>query len=190
MFKLFSIIVIGIFALDLFTNFEEPEKPKPVEIVKTSRTIDLAPEPSYTEKAVPEQVQPETVQPVSQPVQQSQKQYVEPVSAPAPAVQSDAQRVASLGVSLGSPLPVVFASCQASSGVDVTTIRGCYYPGDNKIIITQYATMYDDSYVSCIIRHEMRHAWQYQNGMFDIQNGVIVNRSWLESDATAASGCS
>lgn len=99
------------------------------------------------------------------------------------------ERLNRLAQSLGITYPVVATDCYIP-GQDPTSIRGCYFTGTFFIGITKYALIYDDTFVSCVIRHEARHLWQDLNGLFQIQNGEIVNREWLEADATAYSGCS
>lgn len=99
------------------------------------------------------------------------------------------ERLNRLAQSLGITYPVVPTDCYIP-GQDPTAIRGCYLTGTYYIGITKYALVYDDAFVSCVMRHEARHLWQDLNGLFDIQNGEIVNRDWLEADATAHSGCS
>jgi hypothetical protein len=99
------------------------------------------------------------------------------------------QRVNRLAALVGATVPVYAADCYLP-GVDPTMVRGCYWPDQKVIFITKYALMYDDSFVTCILAHEVRHAWQDANGMFQYQNGILINRDWLEADATAYSGCS
>lgn len=183
MFKALAVIVVLIFGFDALTNFEQVKEEIPVQQVKTS-TYRTVSKPLQTHKVV-EPAQPEVIeQPqISQPVVQEQ------TVTPEPQPESVQQRLSRLASSVGSVLPFVPGECYLP-GIDPSTIRGCYQPGASVIYITQYATMYDDGYVMCIMRHEARHAWQYSNGMFDIQNGIIVNRDWLESDATSYSGCS
>jgi hypothetical protein len=185
MFKAIAIIVALIFGFDALTNFEQPKEETPVQQAKTStyRAVSTTPKPSTT--AVPT-IEPEVVQ---QPVSNNVPTVQQPAPVSAPEPESVQQRLNRLSSSVGSLLPFVAGECHIP-GLDPSTIRGCYYPGASVIQITQYATMYDDNYVMCIMRHEARHAWQYANGMFDIQNGIIVNRDWLEADATASSGCS
>lgn len=186
MLKALAIIFALIFGFDALTNFEQPKEETPVQQAKITvhRAPSMTVTPLPTQEALPEEPESQVVtQPVKNNVSQSQPVVQQP------AVESVQQRLNRLSASVNSPIPFVPGECYLA-GVDPSTIRGCYYPGASSINITQYATMYDDSYVMCIMRHEARHAWQYANGMFDIQNGVIVNRDWLESDATSYSGCS
>jgi hypothetical protein len=110
-----------------------------------------------------------------------------PSSIPEP--EAAQQRVSRLASLAGATVPVYAADCYLP-GLDPTIVRGCYWPDQKAIYITKYALMYDDSYVLCVIKHEIRHAWQDANGMFQYQNGILINRDWLEADATAYSGCS
>lgn len=191
MLKAFAIVIALVFGLDALTNFEPPKEEIPVQDVKTStyRVVKNVPRDVSvsTPVATPE------AQPVEQPVVNQeapvQQAAPAPVAVSAPHVESVQERLNRLSSSVGSILPFVPGECYLP-GTDPSLIRGCYQPGASVIRITQYATMYDDSYVLCIMRHESRHAWQYANGMFNIQGSTIVNRDWLESDATAYSGCS
>ena len=99
------------------------------------------------------------------------------------------ERLNRIATEQGISTQVVAADCYLP-GVDPTTVRGCYWPGSYVIYITKYALMYDDAYVACIMRHEARHVWQDANNLYQYENGILVNRDWLEQDATNASGCS
>ena len=132
------------------------------------------------------EVVPETIEIVEEPTQVFSTPYSPPMPSP---VASDQERLNTLASQIGVSVPVYAAACNVP-GYDPTQVRGCYMPDKKVIHITRYALMYDDSYVHCILSHEARHAWQDANGMFNYQNGVLVNRDWLEADATAYSGCS
>lgn len=187
MIRFIGIVAFLIFGFDAITNFEPPKPaPTPTQtssytspVSKPVATPTLTPEPVVTQTPVPAGTQKTTTQ--SAPV----VQQVAPIPAPE-TLQSRLNRIAT---SLGIRTPVISGDC-SYPGIDPSTIRGCYNPGSNLIYITKYATMYDDSYVGCIMKHEARHVWQEVNGMYQYQNGEIINRAWLEADAQAYSGCS
>ena len=178
----FGIVLAAVLPLTSFISQPEQVEAVTVQVVegKVTRDKELTPSPTPTptEEVVQESVAPAVQAPVNIP----NATY----TAPTEGVQDRLNRLAS---SMGITYPLVAADCHLP-GVDPTMIRGCYWPGSYVIYITKYALMYDDAYVSCIIRHEARHLWQDLNGLYDIQSGVIVNRDWLEADATAYSGCS
>jgi hypothetical protein len=134
---------------------------------------------------VPEVVEAEKVTEYSAPVERN----IAPPLSTIPEPEAAQQRVSRLAAQVGTTVPVYAADCYLP-GIDPTIVRGCYWPDQKVIYITKYALMYDDNYVYCILKHEARHAWQDANGMFQYQNGILINRDWLEADATAYSGCS
>jgi len=185
MLRFVAIVGFLIFGFDAATNFEPP-KSTPLPTPSSTYTYTVS-EPIVVSTPIPEPVVTQTPVPVAtQKVTQSAPIAQQPVSAPAPeTLQSRLNRIAT---SLGIRTPVASGAC-SYPGIDPSTIRGCYAPGSNLIYITKYATMYDDSYVGCIMKHESRHVWQESSGLYKYQNGEIINRDWLEADARAYSGC-
>lgn len=185
MFRLIAVVAFLIFGFDAVTNFEPP-KPTPTSSSSSSYNNTVS-TPTSTRTAIPEPVVTQT----SVPVATQKSTYTAPVAqpvAPAPAPETLQSRLNRIAGSLGISTPVTSGDC-SYPGIDPSTIRGCYAPGSNLIYITKYATMYDDSYVSCIMKHESRHVWQEASGLYKYQNGEIINRDWLEADARAYSGC-
>ena len=184
-----KLLVIGSLLAVLFplsSFFWEDSKPEVIAEIKQEvegkgirDTVDVKPAP--TEEAIPQ-----TVEVVDETTQVFSMPYSPPLPSP---VSSDQERLNALASQIGVTVPVYAAACNIP-GYDPTQIRGCYMPDRKVIHITRYALMYDDSYVHCILMHEARHAWQDANGMFQYQNGYLVNLDWLEADATAYSGCS
>jgi hypothetical protein len=191
MLRLLAVVIALVFGFDALTNFEQPkEEAVVIETTDTRKSMAKPDKPTVSPEVQPapnvEQAS-RVDQPSSNYVPQQQTTQVTPEVPSAP--ESVQQRLNRLALSVSSSLPFVAQNCSIP-GYDPTQIRGCYTPGDSIIRITQYATMYDDAYVMCIMRHEARHVWQYTNGMMNIQDGVVINRDWLENDAAAASGCS
>jgi hypothetical protein len=94
----------------------------------------------------------------------------------------------SLGQMLGVDIPIMYGSCY-SDKIAPDQILGCYYPGSNKIFITEYALAWGEEHVKCVILHEYRHYYQDIKGLMRVQKGQIVNRDWLELDAYNYAGC-
>jgi len=183
--RFIGIVAAFIFGFDALTNFEAPKETVVPE--SGSSYTEVVPKPTTTKTVEPVPVSIPVASPTETKVAEAPR--VIPATPPKPAPETVQQRLNRLAISLGVTTPVISGSCN-SSGVDPTMIRGCYYFNSNQIIITVYATMYDDNYVSCIIRHEARHVWQEKNGKVQYANGDVANRAWLEADATAYSGCS
>lgn len=184
------VYVLGIVlaALMPLTNFISVTPTKVVAEVKNVEPRQVVrdefiptPTPTPTEEVVEEVVQQPAVK---QAVSSSNQQPT--YTGPTEGVQDRLNRIAA---EQGITTPVVAADCHLP-GVDPTTVRGCYWPGSYVVYITKYAIMYDDAYVACIMRHEARHVWQDINNLYQYENGVLLNRDWLEQDATNASGCS
>jgi hypothetical protein len=94
----------------------------------------------------------------------------------------------SLGQAMGIDIPIYYGSCYSDTTA-ADQILGCYYPGSNKIIITQYAGAWGEEHVKCVIMHEYRHYYQDIKGLMRVQKGEIVNRDELELDAYNFAGC-
>lgn len=93
-------------------------------------------------------------------------------------------RVQRLMARLGVSVPFTIGSCTGSASAG-----GCYWSGSSQIIITPFGLTGSDCFVMQMITHEMRHMWQYRNGMWKIEGGVLVNRAELEADAYAYMYC-
>lgn len=189
MIRIAAIIAILIFGIDFFTNLEQPKEDKSVTYSASSNNNDyktLVPtiKPTPSQSVVVEQTAKSSGE------TRSNNSVPGPVavSAPPPAPESTQDRLNRIAASLGTSIPVVEGSC-SYPGIDPSNIRGCYTPGSGVIYITQYATMYDDNFVRCVMKHEVRHVWQETNGLYQYENGEIINRDALEADARSYSGC-
>lgn len=185
MLRFVGIVAFLIFGFDAVTNFEQP-RPAPTPTQTSSYTSPVS-NPVTTSTPTPEPVATQTPVPVATQKVSQPTPVTQPV-APAPAPETLQGRLNRIAASLGIHTPVTSGAC-SYPGIDPSTIRGCYAPGSNLIYITKYATMYDDSYVGCIMKHESRHVWQEASNLYQYKNGEIINRDWLEADARAYSGC-
>ena len=184
---IFGIVIAALLPLTSFVQTTPKEVVAETQVVEHKKVIrdEIAtptPTPTPTEEVVEEQ--PAVVSSPKQAHVANESQVI--YTGPTEGVQERLNRIAA---EQGIPYSVIAADCYLP-GVDPTTVRGCYWPGTYVIYITKYAIMYDDAYVACIMRHEARHVWQDTNNLYQYENGVLVNRDWLEQDATNASGCS
>ena len=93
-------------------------------------------------------------------------------------------RLTILSEQAGVTVPVVVGFCSTNERV-----LGCYDTVDNHITITESGMARSDEKLICVLKHEMRHKWQDDQGLikFDI-NGNIINLEWIEKDARE-NGC-
>lgn len=181
-----GIVIASLLPLTSFVQANPTEVVTETQVYERGKVIrdeltTPTPTPTPTEEVIEEQVA-ESNPKQAHVVDESQVIYTGPTEG----VQERLNRIAA---EQGISVPVIAADCYLP-GVDPTTVRGCYWSGTYVIYITKYAIMYDDAYVACIMRHEARHVWQDTNNLYQYENGVLVNRDWLEQDATNASGCS
>lgn len=105
--------------------------------------------------------------------------YEEVVDEPLPE-----DRLTRLSEIAGVTVPVVQGSCGTNPRV-----LGCYDTVDNYITITDVGMSRSDEKIICVLKHEMRHKWQDDNGLIKFDaNGNIINKKWIEKDAKE-NGC-
>ena len=84
----------------------------------------------------------------------------------------------------GATVPVIKGFCSHKS-----TVLGCYDPNIKHIIITDSGMARSDEKIICVLKHEMRHKWQDDNGLIKFDSkGRIINKDWIEKDARE-NGC-
>lgn len=98
--------------------------------------------------------------------------------------ESTEARIARLMGRLGVSVAYGIGNCDG-----IANALGCYRPGGSQIYFTQRG-LRDDCTIMRVITHEMRHMWQWNNGLIDLApNGVSRNAAWLEQDAHAHTYC-
>lgn len=99
----------------------------------------------------------------------------------------EGQRVAALASTVGVSVPVYYSRNSCPNG---DNSNACFWAGKGYITVTPLGYSRDDNFLSCILKHEDRHAQQFTNGQIEIAaDGTVVNREWLEADASSYSGC-
>ena len=93
-------------------------------------------------------------------------------------------RLTNLASIAGATVPVIQGFCSYKS-----TVLGCYDPNTKYIIITDAGMLRSDEKIICVLKHEMRHKWQDDNGLIKFDSkGRITNKDWIEKDARE-NGC-
>lgn len=104
------------------------------------------------------------------------------VEIPTDPTQERIQRIAN---AVGVTVPISVGVCEQHPGA-----LACFKSVSNVISITQAGLASTDDYLSCIINHENRHAYQKAAGLITYApNGYISNKEWLEQDAHNFAGC-
>lgn len=133
-----------------------------VEVVKPTVIETTAP---VVEEVIPE---PEPVLTVQQPT-------VSPQQA----------RIDSIAAKVGVLVPISVGECTQHPSA-----LACFLTSSNVIHITQAGLASEDGFLTCIVNHENRHAYQKANGLITYApNGFISNTQWLEEDAHNYAGC-
>lgn len=87
------------------------------------------------------------------------------------------QRVERLMNKVGVNIAYVIRDCSIPNSI------ACYTPGTNQIVLVPRLFERSDCTVARAITHEYRHHQQWIQGLMQIENGVLINRDWLEADA-------
>lgn len=99
----------------------------------------------------------------------------------------EGERVRMLAASAGVSVPVYYSRDSCPNG---DSTNACYWAGKKYITVTPLGFNRDDAFLTCVLRHEDRHAQQDVNGQIEISSdGVVLNREWLEQDALNYAGC-
>tara|TARA_R110002051_G_scaffold60546_10_gene110987 strand:+ start:6517 stop:7422 length:906 start_codon:yes stop_codon:yes gene_type:complete len=94
--------------------------------------------------------------------------------------ESYAQRVARIAASL--PFHVSYS---IDNGCTDAAALACYFPSNDRLLITTYMGSSPDCTIRNALAHEWRHRQQNYSGQIQISGGQITNVAWLESDAYA-----